>query len=84
MLFLVSMGKTGLSHDTFMKFSVGPFEVIEVERPQVVKFWGYDIESLPLFLKVWLLISKRLGRPLYDKRFQSSDLFDFAIQRVPA
>ena len=31
MLFLVSMGKTGLSHDIFFKFSVGPFEVIEVE-----------------------------------------------------
>ena len=25
------MGKTGLSHDIFFKFSVGPFEVVEVE-----------------------------------------------------
>ena len=31
MLFLVSMGKTGLSHDIFFEFSVGPFEVVEVE-----------------------------------------------------
>ncbi len=31
MLFLVSIGKTGLFHDIFLKFSVGPFEVIEVE-----------------------------------------------------
>ena len=28
---LVSMGKTGLSHDIFFEFSVGPFEVVEVE-----------------------------------------------------
>ena len=31
MLFLVSMRKTGLSHDIFFEFSVGPFEVVEVE-----------------------------------------------------
>ena len=31
MVFLVSMGKTGLSHDIFFEFSVGPFEVVEVE-----------------------------------------------------
>ena len=31
MLFLVSMGKTGLSHDIFFEFSVRPFEVVEVE-----------------------------------------------------
>ena len=31
MLFLISMGKMGLSHDIFFKFSVGPFEVVEVE-----------------------------------------------------
>ena len=30
-LFLASMGKTGLSHDIFFKFSVGPFEVVEVK-----------------------------------------------------
>ena len=32
MLFLASMGETGLSHDiSFSKFSLGPFEVVEVE-----------------------------------------------------
>ena len=30
MLFLVSMGKTELSHDIFFEFSLRPFEVIEV------------------------------------------------------
>jgi hypothetical protein len=31
MLFLASMGETGLSHDIFFKFSLRPFEVVEVE-----------------------------------------------------
>jgi hypothetical protein len=31
MLFLTSMGETGLSHDIFFKFSLRPFEVVEVE-----------------------------------------------------
>ena len=31
MLFLASMGKTGLCHDIFFKFSLRPFEVVEVE-----------------------------------------------------
>ena len=31
MLFLASMRETVLSHDIFFKFSVGPFEVVEVE-----------------------------------------------------
>ena len=31
MLFLASMGEMGLSHDIFFKFSLGPFEVVEVE-----------------------------------------------------
>ena len=31
MLFLASMRKTGLTHDIFFKFSVGPFEVVEAE-----------------------------------------------------
>jgi hypothetical protein len=30
-LFLASMGETELSHDIFFKFSLGPFEVVEVE-----------------------------------------------------
>ena len=31
MLFLASMGKTGLTHDIFFEFSLRPFEVVEVE-----------------------------------------------------
>jgi hypothetical protein len=31
MLFLASMGKTGLSNDIITKFSVGLFEFVEVE-----------------------------------------------------
>ena len=31
MLFLISMGKMGLSHDIFFKFSVRSFEVVEVK-----------------------------------------------------
>ena len=31
MLFSVSMGKTGLTHDIFFEFSLRPFEVVEVE-----------------------------------------------------
>ena len=75
MLFLASMGETGLSHDIFFKFSVRPFEVVEVKWPQMVKFWGCDLEIWQSFLNFWLLISKRLGRPLYDKWFKSSNLF---------
>ena len=31
MLFLASIGETGLTHDIFFKFSVGPFEDVEAE-----------------------------------------------------
>ena len=31
MLFLASIGETGLSHDIFLKFLLGPFEVVEVK-----------------------------------------------------
>jgi hypothetical protein len=31
MLFLASMGETGLSHDILKKLSVRPFEVVDVE-----------------------------------------------------
>ena len=48
MLFLVSMGKTGLSHDIFFKFSVGPFEVVEAEGGRLVK--EADIEDEKIFL----------------------------------
>ena len=31
MLFLASMGETGLTHDIFFEFSLGLFEVVEAE-----------------------------------------------------
>ena len=31
MLFLASMGKTGLTHEIFFEFSLRPFEVVEFE-----------------------------------------------------
>ena len=55
MLFLVSMGKTGLSHDIFFEFSVGPFEVVEVEWKSRSNFWGCDLEILQSFLTLFLL-----------------------------
>ena len=38
MLFLGSMGETELYHDIFFKFSLGPFEVIEVEWRSMLNF----------------------------------------------
>ena len=32
MLFLASMGETGLTHDIFFEVSLGPFEVVEAEE----------------------------------------------------
>ena len=47
------------------------------QRMIEVEFWGCDLKILQSFLKVWLPISKKWDRPLYDKQFQSSDLFVF-------
>ena len=58
MLFLVSMGKTGLTHDFFFEFSLRPFEVVEVEWKSRLNFRGCDLQLLHSFLKVWLLTSK--------------------------
>ena len=46
---------TGLSHDIFLKFSLWPFEVIEVEWRSMLNF---EAATSKLFLKVWLLTSK--------------------------
>ena len=65
MLFLVSMGKTGLSHDIFFEFSLRPFEVVEVEWKSASKFWGCDPE-------IWyLIISESLAANL-EKVSQTS------------
>ena len=38
MLFLTFIGETGLSHDIFSKFSLWPFEVVEVEQRLMLNF----------------------------------------------
>ena len=45
MLFLASMGETGLSHDIFFKFSLWPFEVIEAEGGRLVKEADFEAEK---------------------------------------
>ena len=45
MLFLASMGKMGLTHDIFFKFSVGPFEVVEAEGGRLVKEADFEAEK---------------------------------------
>ena len=37
MVFLASMGETGLTHDIFFKFSLRPLEVVEAEGGRLVK-----------------------------------------------
>ena len=44
MLFLASMGKTGLTHDIFFEFSLGPFEVAEVKGGRLVKEANFEAE----------------------------------------
>ena len=46
MLFLASLGKTGLTHDIFFKFSVGPFEVVEAEGGRLVKEANFEAEKI--------------------------------------
>ena len=43
-LFSVSMGKTGLTHDIFFEFSLGPFEVVEAEGGRLVKEADFEAE----------------------------------------
>ena len=45
MLFLVSMGKTGLTHDIFFEFSLGPFEVVEAKGGRLVKRANFEAEK---------------------------------------
>ena len=45
MLFLASMGETGLTHDIFLKFSLRPFEVIEAEGGCLVKEADFEAEK---------------------------------------
>ena len=62
MLFLVSMGKTGLSHDIFFEFSVGPFEVVDciISRSQPQKF-DLDFHSTSMTSKGLTENSKKMS-----------------------
>ena len=46
MLFLVSIGKTGLTHELFFEFSVGPFEVVEAKGGRLVKEADFEAEKI--------------------------------------
>ena len=45
MLLLASMGETGLTHDIFFEFSLGPFEVVEAEGGRLVKEADFEAET---------------------------------------
>ena len=45
MLFLASMGETGLNHDIFFEFSLGPFEVVVAEIGRLVKEADFEAEN---------------------------------------
>ena len=55
-LILASMGKSGLSHDIFLKFSLRPFEVVlelyrKIEQKwelREILFWSYFYENFKL------------------------------------
>ena len=45
MLSLASMGETGLTHEIFHEFSLGPFEVVEAKGGRLVKEADYEAEK---------------------------------------
>ena len=52
MLFLASMGETGLTHDIFFEFSLRPFEVVEAEGGRLVKEADFEAEKIFLLKKI--------------------------------
>ena len=50
MLFSASMGETGLNHDIFFEFSLGPLEVVEAEGGCLVKEADFEAEK-KIYLK---------------------------------
>ena len=52
MLFLASMGETGLSLYILLKFSLGPFEVVEVKGGRLVKEADFEAENFFLLKKI--------------------------------
>ena len=51
MLFLASIGKTGLTHDIFFEFSLGLFEVVEAEGGCLVKEADFEAEKKNYYKK---------------------------------
>ena len=45
MLYLASMGETGLIHDIFFQFSLRPFEVVEAKGGRLVKEANFEAEK---------------------------------------
>ena len=45
MLFLASMGETGLTHDIFLYFSLRPFEVVAAKGGRLVKEADFEAEK---------------------------------------
>ena len=80
MISLASMGKTGLSNDIFLKFSLRPFEVIEVEWWLMLNYEAETSKFCNCFLKFGS--SHQKGKVDLCKISQSSDLFDFAIFHI--
>ena len=46
MLFLASMGETGLNHDIFFEFSLRPFEVLEAKGGGLVNEADFEADFL--------------------------------------
>jgi hypothetical protein len=51
-LFLASMGETGLTHDIFFEFSLRPFEVVEAEGGRLVMEADFEAESFFLLKQI--------------------------------
>ena len=51
MLFLASLGETGLTQDIFFKFSLEPFEVVEAEGGRLVKEADFEAEKKNYYKK---------------------------------
>ena len=52
MLYLASMGETGLTHDFFFEFSLGPFEFVEAEGGRLVKEANFEAEIFFLLKQI--------------------------------
>ena len=56
MLYLASMGETGLTHEIFFEFSLRPFEVVEAEGGRLVKEADFEAEKKMSFPTLLLCV----------------------------